>query len=277
MPDFWKVFHAGDCTVHRTSIASLGSSGAPPGRVLLRNGASFDTDYLILCTGFDKSYHQFDSALQATCGLIPPADDKRWAAIEAEAERTVDTLMPGLAVPPEGVATVAHARNQNGGCGAKKGEEETGLLHGPSRHYRRLIVPGLAAGGDRSVFFPGFIHTIYTPLVSEVQALWGVAFMLGLVELPPQEDMEREVAQWNVWARKRYLAQGRKHAYAIYDFFAYIDVLLGDLGIKTARKSNPVAEFLLPKYPRDYKGLTDEFRLALARKYPMGYDIKGRA
>lgn len=53
-------------------------------------------------------------------------------------------------------------------------------------------------------------------------------------------------------------------------------MLLEDLGIKTARKSNPVAEFLWPKYPRDYKGLTDEFKLALAHRYPRGYDVKGR-
>lgn len=220
VPDFWKVFHAGNCTVHRTAIATLGAHGAPR-CITLRNGTVLeDNDYLILCTGFDKSYHQFDAKLQVACGLIPPSgaditEVKRWNALEADAERTVDALLPGLTTPPSGLRAVADPVPERG-----DGESQSPVLHGPSLHYRRLVVPAMAAAGDRSVFFPGFIHTIYTPLVSEVQALWGVAFMLGLVELPARPDMEREVAEWNVWTRKRYLAQGRKHAYAIYDFFA---------------------------------------------------------
>lgn len=38
------------------------------------------------------------------------------------------------------------------------------------------------------------------------------------------------------------------------------------MNINTTRKSNALAELFLPKYPRDYKGLTEEFRHALARK-----------
>jgi hypothetical protein len=145
------------------------------------------------------------------------------------------------------------------------------------------VPPGLAAAGDRSVFFPGFIHSIYTPLVSEVQALWGCAFQLGLLDTCSLQDMEKEVAEWNVWTRKRYLAQGRKHAYAIFDFLPvsdepflsirdvlaerdeqYIDTLLGDLGINTVRRRNPLAELFLPAYPRVYRGLVDEFKRARA-------------
>jgi dimethylaniline monooxygenase (N-oxide forming) len=266
VPDFWKVFHAGDCTVHRTEIASLDSGN----KVTLKDGKVLDTEYIIMCTGFDKSYHQFSADLQEECGLVPPAaavnasEAKKWASLEADAEHKVNELFPGLAKPPAGLASAA----------AKHHADEGKLLHGPSLHYRRLVVPGLASAGDRSVYFPGFIHTIYTPLVSEVQALWGVGFMLGLVDLPARAEMEREVAEWNVWTRKRYLAQGRKHAYAIYDFFAYIDVLLKDMGIRTQRKSNALAELFMPKYPREYNGLVHEFRTALAAKHPRGYDIK---
>ena len=78
----------------------------------------------------------------------------------------------------------------------------------------------MAAEGDRSIYFPGLIHSVYTPLVAELQALWGVAFMLGRLDVPDQAAMEQEVAVWNAWTRKRYLEQGRKHAYAIYDYLA---------------------------------------------------------
>lgn len=48
-----------------------------------------------------------------------------------------------------------------------------------------------------------------------MQALWGVAYLLGQLEVPNQDDMEKEIAVWNAWTRKRYLEQGRKHAYSI--------------------------------------------------------------
>ncbi len=217
VPDFWKVFHAGDITVHRTEIDSLEGTNT----VTLTDGGRLQADYLILCTGFDKSYQPFSPELQHELGLAPdldPRDRKKWAALDARAEEAVDELLPGLRHPP--VPPSVHEQQwqeqqrQHPGDGSSK----DGPLHGPSRHYRRLVPPGLAAADDRSIYFPGFIHSIYTPLVSEVQALWGCAYLLGLLDPPPLQDMEKEVAEWNVWTRKRYLAQGRKHAYAIYDF-----------------------------------------------------------
>ncbi|RYP59772.1 hypothetical protein DL771_010750 [Monosporascus sp. 5C6A] len=203
VPDFWKVFHAGDCTVHRTEIESLGEDDV----VALRDGARFKTEYIVLCTGFDKSYQPFDAELQRLCGLSPdPSEQAKWVAMEDKAAQKIDELLPAIDKPPL-------PRPWDDG-------KEKKLSHGPSRHYRRLIVPSLAAQGDRSIYFPGFIHSIYTPLVSEVQALWGVTFLLDLHNVPPQSEMEHEVAEWNVWSRKRYMVQGRKHAYAIYDFLS---------------------------------------------------------
>ena len=76
----------------------------------------------------------------------------------------------------------------------------------------------MSASGDRSIFFPGQIHSVFTPLVAELQALWGVAFLLGRFDPPDQHTMEEEIALWNAWTEKRYLEQGKKHAYSIYDY-----------------------------------------------------------
>lgn len=121
-----------------------------------------------------------------------------------------------------------------------------------------LSQDGLARNGrcSRSIdLFTSQIHTVFTPLVSEMQALWGSAFLLGKLPMPSLE-MQEEVALWNSWTRKRYLAQGKKHAYAIYGYLAvrnspnphqakfsadlqqYLDTLAKDLGIRTSRKSN---------------------------------------
>ncbi|EJT71120.1 hypothetical protein GGTG_10380 [Gaeumannomyces tritici R3-111a-1] len=141
------------------------------------------------------------------------------------------------------------------------------LLHGPNRHYRWLTSPTLAAEGDRPVYFPGFTHSIYTPVVSETQALWGVAFLLGLLDLPSKLDMETDVATWNVWTRKRYVVQGLKNAYGIYDFISYVNVLLNDLGITVHQRQRSWFDKLFaPTYPTQYTGMQDQFRELVAAK-----------
>lgn len=65
------------------------------------------------------------------------------------------------------------------------------------------------ANADRHLLSPGQIHSVFTPLVAEFQALWGVEYLRGNVALPSLEAMTSEVAVWNAWTRKRYLEQGR--------------------------------------------------------------------
>ncbi|KAF3011501.1 hypothetical protein E8E14_008043 [Neopestalotiopsis sp. 37M] len=256
VPNFWKVFHAGDVTVHRTEPKSFVDN-----TLELRNDIKLETDYVILCTGFDKNYEPFDTDLEVECSLrLDPSEADKWAQLESKAAMTVDTLLPVLrdsGVPLRDLETMK-TETVNG--------EKKELSFGPSRHYRRMVAPKLAADGDRSVYFPGLMHNVYTPLVGEVQALWGVAFLLGLHEVPSLPDMEREAAIWNAWTAKRYLTQGRKHSYGIYDFISYIDLLLSDLGIQTRRKSNPIADKFLPYYPKHYRGIVDEFKQLQARK-----------
>lgn len=204
MPDYWKAFHAGDCTVHRGEIDSLDDGNI----VVLRSGERFQTDTIIMCTGFVKSSRAFSDELKPLCALAayPPGSEQgnRWVNLEAEASGTVDELLPVLSCPPPGLDGRA--------LGPKKSSE------GPSRHYRRLISPYLAAQGDRSLFFLCMLHTVSTPLVVEMQSLWGVAFMLGLLDVPALADMEREAALWNAWTQKRYPGIGRTHSYAVLDF-----------------------------------------------------------
>ncbi|KAK2596505.1 hypothetical protein N8I77_013392 [Diaporthe amygdali] len=277
VPNYWKTFHSGSCTVHRTEIEHLGDGNT----IRLRSGDEVTTDCLLLCTGFDKSYQPFSQKLQRQCDLAPdpdPHEAARWAKLDVAAEKTVDEMFPVLRRPPQSLIPAASdSSNKYGRGGQTKGKDgsKTLLHHGPNRHYRRLISPSLASQGDRSVIFPGFIHSIYTPLVSEVQALWGVAFLLDMLELPARGAMEDEVALWHAWSRKRYPTQGRKHAYSIYDFLSYIDILLKDLGINTRRRLNPLAHLLVPARPRDFRGLLEEFRRVRAGKFDkQGYRIK---
>ncbi|KAI4232033.1 MAG: hypothetical protein LQ349_005243 [Xanthoria aureola] len=251
VPDFWKVFHNGDCTVHRTNISSFTDGN----HVNLRDGTVLETDCVILCTGWTHNLGTFKEGLREQYGLPSKADHSiKWQKLDAQAEDKVNQLLPILANPPDTVVPSTERR--------------------PWRLYRRLISPAMAARGDRSLFFPGQIHSVYTPLVAEFQALWGVAWMLGRLPLPGQKQMEEEVSLWNAWTGKRYLEQGRKHAYSIYDYLAYIDTLAKDLGIKTNRKSNPITEMFASYRPQDYNGLIDEYLAASAREGAISYDGK---
>lgn len=259
-PDFWKVFHRGDVTIHSTEIECLSHQDV----VNLKNGYSVATDIVIHCTGFDKGYDTFDHELREELGL--QYDTKvfsRWTMLDEKAERTVDELLPYL--KPE----------QYGDVKAIGMAEQ-----GPNRHFRRLVVPALAARGDRSILFPGHIHSAFTPLAAELQALWGVSWMLGWRDLPSRDEMEFEAATFNAWTRKRYLEQGKKHSYFIYDYIPvccqflldlvkglglissiqYIDTLMKDLGLNPFRKSSVFEEWFVRYKPSDYSTILDEYR-----------------
>ncbi|KAF9884962.1 hypothetical protein FE257_000872 [Aspergillus nanangensis] len=240
VPDFWQVFHAGDVQIHRTEIDLLSHQNV----INFKNDHSIETDLIITCTGYDKGYKAFSDELQRECNLAydPEKQPPRWLDLDARAEEDINRMFPMLRVSPEPPV-----------------KREGGPRHGPNRHYRRLVVPHLAAEGDRSILFPGLIHSGFTPLTGEVQALWGTAYLLGWLGLPSQEEMELESATFNAWVRKRYLEQGKKHAYMVYDYVPYIDTLMRDLGLRTKRKANPVADLLMPYRPTDYADLIPEY------------------
>ncbi|RYP20501.1 hypothetical protein DL765_002746 [Monosporascus sp. GIB2] len=243
-PDFWKTLHSGELNVVRSEVESLSHTDV----VNLKNGISIQSDMVIACTGFEKPYRPFSRELRVELGLTyDKADALKWARLIEKAEAKVNELLPMLKNPPAASSVEVHTES---------------ILHGPNRHYRRLIPLKTAAANDRSICFPGLVHVIFTPTISEFQALWNAAYMLGKMQLPSIEEMEMEVAVFNAWGRKRYLEMGQKHSYCIFDYLSYIDTLAKDLGVKTKRKSNPFSEAFVRYKPRDYRGLIDEFLAA---------------
>ncbi len=199
VPDFWKTVHAGDVTVHRTSIESLVEN-----TVKLGNGTVLETDYVVFCTGWSHNLSTFESSLKAEIGLPYEAvSGDQWAQLDAQADLKVEGLLPNL-------TSIPHAIPME--------KRPTVSTHQPWRLYRRLVSPAMANAQDRSIYFPGHVHSVFTPLVCELQALWGAAFLLGRLPIPSLEAMQEEVAVWTSWTKKRYLAQGKKHSYAIYDY-----------------------------------------------------------
>lgn len=206
LPDFWSTIHAGNVKVIRDSIDLVERDN-----VTLTSGESFAVDYMVMCTGWGDHFGMFNRETKADLGIPTlgeeqssdgPAPDSKWEKYDLDADKIVNERLPFLANPPQ--FTSCQTNNIQ-----------------PSKRwrlYRRAIPLSLADRGDRSLAIMGQIHTVQTPLVSEIQSFWSILYLLGELDLPDYDTMAREIAEWNAWTRKRYLSQGQKFPYSLYDF-----------------------------------------------------------
>ncbi|KAI1444246.1 hypothetical protein F5Y02DRAFT_184148 [Annulohypoxylon stygium] len=247
LPDFWSTLHSDRLTVMRDEIATTKSK-----TIFLKSGKQFDADRLILCTGWGDHFGMFDADHKAMIGLPPYKSGQPnsedlsnidWEKYDAIAEAIVDKKLPFLAAQPK----VDFPSRLNP------------LKQNHWRLYHRVVPIEMAEKGDRSIAILGQIHTVQTPLVAAVQSFWAILYLLGEIDLPDRETMIKDVSLWNVWTRKRYMGQGIKQPYSLYDFLPYIDMLFKDLKLKSRRKSNFVEELLSPYQPEDFAGFVDEY------------------
>ncbi|KAI0157188.1 FAD/NAD(P)-binding domain-containing protein [Hypoxylon sp. FL1284] len=251
LPDFWPTLHSKNLTVTRSEVESV-----KEGVVKLKTGTTQPADYLVMCTGWGDHFSMFDAEHKARIGLPSYGSDSysaadpaakpgniKWQSYDTLAEKEVDEKLPFLARPPN----------------LKYTSRLDPRLQKKWRLYRRAIPIELAAKGDRSLVILGQVHTIQTPLVSEVQSFWAILYLLGEISLPSVDEMAKEISLWNAWTRKRYLNQGQKFPYSLYDFLPYIDSVFADLGLSSRRKSNIIAELFSPYHPRDFNGFIDEY------------------
>lgn len=124
------------------------------------------------------------------------------------------------------------------------------------RHVLHPRIPRLAFAG----FNHGFLHV---PSV-EVATLWYSAVLAGDLELPPVAEMERQIDEIRAWKREHILFEPSRSCGTTTRFHQYLDVLLGDLGLRARRKSNPLTELVSAYTAADYAGLVDEYARARA-------------
>lgn len=129
-------------------------------------------------------------------------EDIAWEKHDVSASKTVNERLPFLSQGPE----LKNPKTNNASAQRRW------------RLYKRCIPLNLALKDDRSHVILGQIHTIQTPMVSEIQSFWSILYLLGEFDLPDEATMTREIAEWNVWTRKRYISQGQKFPYCIFDF-----------------------------------------------------------
>jgi hypothetical protein len=136
--------------------------------------------------------------------------------------------------------------------------------HTPTRLYRYILPSSLAAQGDHSLVLLGLVTSIQTTISAEVSALWGVAWMEGLLEkihtLPTKAEMDYEIAKVNAWSARRYSSRGRQRQIASGEIQDVVDMWIKDLGLKVHRKGGLLGlrDTFVPYRAQDYKGIVKE-------------------
>lgn len=259
MDDFWTTLKKGDITIVRDKVEVADATG-----VTLCSGQCVQADYLIYATGWGDHFSFFSPELKEELGIppygapVPSKEAKRSQAISTKVDPWYFHDMAADDVLAKKIPLLAAGPKDLDGW-KRPGRAMTVRRW---RLYNRVVPLAAAAEDDRSIVVMGQIHTTQTPTISEVQSLWAVAYLLGEVELPKEEKMVQEIAEWNAWTRRRYGSVGERYPYALFDWITYLDRLLGDLGVKTKRNGGALADFFTPYGPHSYNGVVDEYMAA---------------
>ena len=156
------------------------------------------SDSLILCTGYEPFAPIFShsSTLTASLGLPTPLASlplqvaEKWAPLTAAAEDRISTLFPRLTSPPIKVAPRKTS---------------------PCRLYRSAVPTEYIRYNDRTLVFVGMTGVADMGTLSQLSALWAVAWLSGKLkplENQKMDDIERQVAEQSIWPVRRYLNAG---------------------------------------------------------------------
>ncbi|KAL4755560.1 uncharacterized protein BDW70DRAFT_165426, partial [Aspergillus foveolatus] len=222
--------------------------------VVLSNGDKLDTRAVILCTGWKASpgIRFLPDGIEQELGFPWTADSLDPEFVK-QTRKNIYTRLPMLRKFPED-------RSYHGKDALGQDANET-VLH-PFRLARFMVSPAL--WDDHNIAFLGTVTTFNTTFVAEVQALWAVVYLNHGSQLHyvyrDKESLVRETALHTEFCALRSPADhGARNADFVFEVLPYLDMLLQDLGLMTARKGSWWKNLFLPHQPRDYAGLVEEW------------------
>ena len=177
-----------------------------------------------------------DLGLPTAVAEPTPQETAGWETLEDCGDRNILARFPLLRHPP------AHFK-------AKPS-------YTPCRLYKAMV--SIADIEDHSIVFLGKLVVGNNFRVSEVQALWAVAYLDGNIQLQRQE-MELEIGEIVAWCRRRYLSKGDLGSWFYFDTLDYTDMLLEQLGLRSHRSRGWLKNLFGPCKAADLKDLVDEY------------------
>ncbi|KAF3931023.1 hypothetical protein ABW20_dc0102812 [Dactylellina cionopaga] len=143
------------------------------------------------------------------------------------------------------------------------GADEDGEQYTSWCLYRAIAPPCQASEKPtKNLAFLGYFGTLPKVALSEIQALWAIAFLHDRLTLPEAEELgSKNAILWTRWCRLRYpYSHASKFMDTSFDIVPYFDVLLSDLGLKPRRKRGLWNELWGAYDSPDYKELVEEFK-----------------
>jgi dimethylaniline monooxygenase (N-oxide forming) len=120
--------------------------------------------------------------------------------------------------------------------------------------YRHVVHPRLERIG-----FAGYNHNPLHFVSAEIGALWLDAAWSGALSLPSPEAMQASADKVRDWKRTNTIFEPTRAYWVGAHFHNYLDVMLRELGLRSHRKSNPIAENMDHYTSKDYRTIIDEY------------------
>lgn len=238
--DFFDLVRNGPVKVHIADITGLERK-----TVCLSTGERLETDALISCTGWKHSPPLKFLPEGLDLGLPHKTGPSEPIALIQRADEEILCRFPRLKDQP---APNPKAKPLPGLTLQETLE--------PYRLYRFMIPPSTTS--SRDIAFAGSLLNISTTMCAQLQALWITAYLTGHLTIP--EDITYETILHNRFGKWRYPAGfGDKFPDFVFDGLPYVDLMLGDLGLRKWRKGGALKEMFEPYGPEDYKGLVEEW------------------
>ncbi|KAL3492446.1 hypothetical protein BJX62DRAFT_236264 [Aspergillus germanicus] len=261
--DFFGLIRRGLVKVHIADVERLERN-----TIVLSNGEKLDTRGLIMCTGWKASpgIRFVPDGLEEELGF-PWAADSLDQDLVKETRKEIYERLPMLRTAPG--SRSYRAKDAEG-----EHINET-VLH-PFRLARFIVPPRL--WNDHSIAMLGIVNTFNTSLVTEVQALWALVYLNNGDKLrnpQTEESIVRETALHTEFCALRSPADhGARNADFVFEVLPYLDMLLGDLRLRTARKGSWWKNLFVPHQPRDYGELVEEWKGRVSGRCPKGEVLK---
>ena len=121
----------------------------------------------------------------------------------------------------------------------------------------------------KNLAFIGLQNSIHTAIVAQAQALWITAFFGDHIRHLSGPDIDTKAVESSSLLETSYGRLRRpkecggaagRYPDLVFDSLPYVDTLLRDLGLSPSRKRGWFEEIFEVYLPRDYAGITEEWR-----------------
>ncbi|KAF7543929.1 hypothetical protein G7046_g9901 [Stylonectria norvegica] len=266
---FFDLVKDGKVKVHIADITGLSERS-----VHLSDGTALETDALCCATGWKHvpPIKFLPEGIASDLGIphTPSATSFPPAELVEKIDQEILTQFPRLKDQPVQNKKMQPLLANRGISTSDAINPSTPLT--PYNLYHFIAPPSEKFLATRDVAFAGILMNFTVSTIAHAQSLWINAYFDGAIPSLPSPTSAEGVAEFkheavlhSRFCKWRYPAgYGDKYPDFVFDAVPYLDLLMGDLGLKIYRKGGLVAEATSPYGPEDYRDLVDEWREKLA-------------